>query len=410
MKTKSSTKTIQIMGLIALINISRNLLWLMPSALMTPIMQDSGLSYTQVGQMSLVVTVMMGVFLIGGSYILEPLGIGKALLIGLGCLAGDGICTYVNQGFVVIMIGKVLCGIGYGMTTCAITALIANSFPPKRLGLMNSVNTCITSLTISLAYLIIVPAYTSLGSWRTEAALWSVCNIIVAVLVLLWRGKRKNVVETEKCEEKQPNNLRAAWRFRSIRCFVLMCGSISLLYVCINSYYPNYLHQVLGFPIATASSMAGTIAIAGVVGSLLMGVVVTKIKRPQITIFIMLMVLSLAFGGMVSLRSYMGLMGAICCFGASYFALNSLCFTCVMHLQGITPFTASAGIALMTACGSLFAIFVPNVQQFLYDCFGLQGAFVIFGALLLPAFLGTALQRNLPILSGQKNEKDKLPD
>ena len=398
-RLKKNLQFIWIIGLIAAINICRNLLWLMPSALMKPIMEDTGFSHTQVGQMSLVVTVMMGVFLIGGSYVLEPLGIRKALFIGMLCIAGDGLFSFIQGQYAAIMAGKVFCGIGYGLTTCAITALIASSFPQKQIGMINGINACITSLSISLSYQIIVPVFTRLNSWRLEAILWSICSCIVAALVLLLVPNKERNNSTESCRYLQTNNLAAAWQFQIIQNFVLMIGSLLLLYVSINSYYPNYLHQVLDFPLAVASSMTGLIAISGVAGSMLMGFAVSRLKHPKKAILVLFVVLSLSFLGMTMLQANIGLTCAICGFGASYFAINSLCVTCVMRIPGITPFVASAGISMMSACGSLLALIIPTVQQFLTAQLGAQTAFLLLGSLLLPALWGALLQRNLPTLS-----------
>ena len=83
-------------------------------------------------------------------------------------------------------------------------------------------------------------------------------------------------------------------------------------------------------------------------------------------------------------------MAATCCFGVAFFALNSFSITCVMRLPGMTPFAASAAISLMTACGSLLAILIPYLLQFLSDLVGLRAGLFLLGTLLLPVLMAAA--------------------
>lgn len=171
---------------IVLFNICRNFLWLLPSALMSPIMTDLNLNYTQVGFMSIVVTVFMGVFLICGSMLLQRLGSVRIMTLGILCFAIDGLCTCFASTYPVIMIGKLFCGIGYGLTTCGTTALIAEIFPHSRLGFANGLNACITSLTVAFSFQLIAPLYEILGSWKLEAGIGGTLSLCACMLFYGW--------------------------------------------------------------------------------------------------------------------------------------------------------------------------------------------------------------------------------
>lgn len=71
---RSSICNILLIAVLVFMNVCRNFLWLLPSALMSPIMNDLNLNYTQAGQLIMIVTVMMGMFLIFGSMILGKTG------------------------------------------------------------------------------------------------------------------------------------------------------------------------------------------------------------------------------------------------------------------------------------------------------------------------------------------------
>ena len=376
-----------LMGLAVLVNICRNFLWLLPSALMSTIMTDASLSYAQMGHMSLVVSVLMGFFLIGGSYILEPIGPSVALCIGTVALAVDGFCSSIGNNYTVLILGKVFCGIGYGLTTCSITALIAQTFPKERLGLGNSMNACISSLSVALAYRVIVPVYQRIGSWKIEAGALAVLSMATAIVIFLWdRGLRRPA-----SKKTQKNNLLEALRYPVVHKFIAIYGSLNLLYISLSSYFPNYLSQVAGYSLEEASSLAGMISLAGIAGSMSMGLIADRGKKRKPVILLLVALAFAGFCGMMSLRVKWALICAILCYGGSYFALNAFCITSVMRINGITVFISSAAVSLMAAFGNQLALFIPNLQQILADNMGLQFAVASLGVLFLPAGIGGIL-------------------
>ncbi len=69
--------------LLSLMHLCRNFLWLIPSALMGPVMRDLGLNYTQSGYLLMIVTLMMGIFLLLGSGLLSVVPPAAAMIIGM---------------------------------------------------------------------------------------------------------------------------------------------------------------------------------------------------------------------------------------------------------------------------------------------------------------------------------------
>lgn len=355
---------------------------------MSRIMDDTGISYTQAGQMLTIVTLMMGVFLLCGSWILGRVGAVRGMTIGCLCLAVDGFCSCFGGNYILIMIGKIFCGCGYGLTMCSSVALIAATFPTEQLGLINSLNSCITSLSISLAYQFIVPIYEQLGSWQAETAMWGNISIGAAILFIVWRRCAKGISARASSTGQNTNSIRLAWRFPLVRRMIFIVGGTLLLYSSLTAYFPNYLHTDLHFSLDTASSMAGAISISGIIGSLLIGICRPLLNYAKQTICVLLLLMAAGFAGMLFFHQYALLMIAICCFGASYFALSTFCSTTTMRQPHMTPLVASAATSLMSACGSLLAIIVPQVQEALSGAFGLKAAIAALGILFIPAYIG----------------------
>ena len=370
-------------------NLCRNFLWLIPSVMMSSIMAELGINYAQAGYLVLIVTVMMGVFLFAGNYLLGWISPPTAMTIGLLCSAADGICSFLGQSFGVIMVGKALGGIGYGLTTCASTALITSSFPKEKLGIINGVNACTASLTITCAYQFIIPLADSLGSWKMESLFWAIGSLITILLFLLWKATTGYQSPRRQVPVRGGGYMRQAVQYRFVRCCMLIMNSLMLVSVYISSYYPNYLHAVQGLTMQEAGSLAGKISVFGMIGSLLMGVLVGKIRNSRRVSIAMVLMLGGGFCGMILLRQYWLLLAAVCCFGGCFSALSSFLSTRIMQLPDIPPLAASAGVTIMSGIGSLIALAVPQVHQTLSDTVGLPATMIAFGVLFLPAIIGT---------------------
>jgi len=127
----------------------------------------------------------------------------------------------------------------------------------------------------------------------------------------------------------------------------------------------------------------------GMIGSLIMGVLVGKIRNSRRVSIAMVLLLGGGFCGMILLRQYWLLLAAVCCFGGCFSALSSFLSTRIMQLPDIPPLAASAGVTIMSGIGSLIALAVPQVHQTLSDTFGLPVTMIAFGVLFLPAIIGT---------------------
>lgn len=105
-------------------------------------MEELGIDYGHAGYLVLIVTVMMGMFLFGGNYLLGRISSVTAMSLGLFCLTLDEVCSFLGRSFPVLLAGKALCGIGYGLIICASVALIASTFPKKQIGIDQAIYDC----------------------------------------------------------------------------------------------------------------------------------------------------------------------------------------------------------------------------------------------------------------------------
>lgn len=372
--------------LIILMNICRNFLWLVPSSLMSPMMAELGMNYTQAGLLVTIVTVIMGVFLVGGNFLLNYIPPLFSMVLGLAVLAFGGIGSCLAESYGVILASRVVVGMGYGLMQCATAALFTSFFPRDQLGFINGLNSCINALSISLGYALIVPIYTLLGdSWKAVTLLLSAASVVTMALFLLWFLPAKSRLAAAVGTEKQTGVVRGALSYPLVRRLIVLYACIMPVYITLSSYYPNYLHEVLHYSLEASGNLVSAMNIAGMAGCLLLGSVLHLIHRRRALYLGLFGLYCLGFAGMVTLRSELPLVIAICLFGGAYNALNAMCCTAVMTQAGIPPLVGSAGATMFAVCGSLLNLASPTVLQALTERFHLDGALIAFGLLLIPA-------------------------
>lgn len=380
--------SLSLIVLIVLMNLCRNFLWLIPSSLMSPMMAELGMNYTQAGLLVTIVTVVMGVFLVGGSYLLNYIPPLFTMVLGLGVLAVGGFGSCLGQSYPLILASRVVLGMGYGMAQCATAALFTSFFRRDQLGFINGLNSCINALSISLGYALIVPIYDWLGSsWRAEASILSFASLAVMVLFLLWYLPAKNHLKQALDGTRETGVVRSALGYPLVQRLIALYAFIMPVYITFSSYFPNYLHETLQYSLEDAGTLVSAMNVAGMIGCLILGSVFHLVRRPKTIYWGLFFLFCLGFAGMVTMDSSLPLLVSICCFGASYNALCALCATLIMTQRGISPLVASAGASMMAVCGSLINLASPTVLQTLSNRFQLGGALLSFGLLLLPATL-----------------------
>lgn len=374
--------------LIILMNLCRNFLWLVPSSLMSPMMAELGMNYTQAGLLVTIVTVVMGVFLVGGNYLLNYLSPLVSMVLGMGILALGGMGSCVVQSYPLLLASRVLVGMGYGLAQVATAALFASFFSSDQLGFVNGLNACINALSISLGYALIVPFYEMLGqNWRAETIILSVSCLVVLVLFLLWYKPAKAHLQATAPSRGQAGVVRSALEYPLVQRLIVLYAFIMPVYITFSSYYPNFLHEVLHYSLEDAGNLVSAMNVAGMIGSLLLGCVMHLIFRRRTLYLILFGLFCLGFAGMVTLQAPIPLLISICCFGGAYNALNAMCCTVVMTQAGIPTLVGSAGATMLAFCGSLLNLASPTVLQALTDRIQLGGALTAFGILLIPALV-----------------------
>ena len=396
-------KNLQLLALviIALISCLRAMIWILPSPLMGVISEDLDLTLSQGGMLMYIVTILMGAFLFFGSICVDRLGSWRAMALSIFCFIVDGVTAWFATSYWVLMIGRVMSGVGYGLNTCALGVLVAERFPPEKRLLANGFCAAMNSVGVMLAYAVTIPLYDIMGeSWRKLLLTWSASALVLGIVYTLMESrlekkgpqKEANPVK-EKAKGKTGNSsLVVALRYRETRWTIFAMFGGMWLYTCFNTYLPTVLPELAGIDTATASTVASLISAGGLISCLCCAFL--KGKCPAKGLMIGFCVLMCAGAFMSILLPMPALQVGVFFTGFGFTAWATVIATVLMGTPGFTPEVYGAANALYYGTGSLFTILVPSVFEALAGGVGMKTTMLIFSALAIIPILGMAMYPN----------------
>lgn len=369
----------------------RSVIAMMPSALMSVIMADMGIGYSEAGMLAYIVTIMMGVFLFVGSSVISKLGAVRALAIAMACFGMDGVISFITRNYLLMVLGRALSGIGYGFTIGATSALIAAWFDKRHYSVANSVSGVINSFSLAAAFGVIVPVYNIIGSWQGEAVFWSGLAIACCLLLLIWgRGKTDKTVAAGECQRPAYSLIRAM-KYKEVWYLTIAMAGSMWVSTSLMTYLPTHLAQTYGMPIEHASFAAGIISLAGMAGSLFAGFLFRRVENKKVLLNIPV-VIALCSSVCIALLPP-GTLLYICifCFGFSNTGWCTISSTYLMGLEGVTPAILSGLMAIMLGTGSLLAFFAPFLFETLKETAGMQMTLLLFALMSVPSLFSMLL-------------------
>ncbi len=384
-----------LLALFAGVNFVRVNLWIAPAPLMAVIMGDLSITYGQSGMLLTTVTLFMGVFLLVGSAVIDKLGNTAALKISMVCLVLDGAIVYLTKSYAMMLLGCVMNGIAHGLSGGAIASLVLERYEPRRHGVVNSINTAVNGVSTAAVYIITVPLYRLLNSWRTVMLLWS----FAAVLLFLWfqlydRRNRRPLKLTPAPEadlKKEKSSLQKAARIREVWFFTVAMVGAFFVYNALVAYLPSYLTSIQGFSAELAGIATGLMSVGGILGGLSCGAISVRITRKNLMIAWIFLFTALADAGMVLFSNR--ILICICIFvaGIGFSGWLPVSLTAIMQLKGMTPRLIGGANAIYLSIGSLATFVVPPLFQGLQSLWGMQTALLLFGLSMIPSLLSMLL-------------------
>ncbi|TCP25615.1 putative MFS family arabinose efflux permease [Scopulibacillus darangshiensis] len=248
-----------------------------------PIMKEFNLSYVQwglVGSSFFWLFSIAGVF---GAGLSDRIGSKKMLSILLMSWAVLQFGAYAIVGFPILILYRVLLGIGEGPFTPTGYAHLKKWFPPQSRGIAFSIFNSGATLGALISAPIIVAMIENLG-WRTAFASLGLLSFVWVILwVLIAKEKPKGSMGWS-----EPSSPSGKLKWSEISSIILTPTCILVLFTCFASFWfstwsavwlPTYLVKVVGLTPMEMGYAAVAIGIAGAVISILVSYVSDRLYK-----------------------------------------------------------------------------------------------------------------------------------
>jgi len=365
------------------------------------IMQELSISRGTVSWFISAPQILTVAFAVPAGILASRIGLKKTFAIG-SFLEAAGIIAPLCLNYPMLLVSRVLFGIGLAITSPIAAGIIAQWFSRKETPLANGFNTALASVGQSISRFVTIPIAAAL-SWRGTLASYSALILITAALWTIM-GREKPalppdnpgtpVARSEPVES--PGNM-STWQVLRRRetlflAFSLM-GAFGLFFA-LSSWLPTYYYEVFKMPLTQASSVSAIFMLGGLPAGIVGGILPSRFgfRKPILVVSgIMVGVMGIAC---FIINNPFIIFPAVALYGFFAIVYMPSVFTIPMELPGMTPRTGSLMLSLALAAGSFGGFMCPIIVGYLADFTGsyLPGFYgscalslsLLIGGLLLP--------------------------
>lgn len=389
-----------IAALILPVRLCVGIIWGAAGPLLPLMMQEFGVSRGNAGWFASVSPLLMMVFAVPSGIIANKVGIKKAFAIG-AFLQASAIVAPLFNSFPLILLTRVLFGIGIAMTIPLVGGIIAQWFNRREVPLINGFSQASTSLGNAFAFYATIRIAKAL-SWRGTLALYSGVALIFAFLWLIlgrehWRTMEDNpevALGEHQLPEVSPLPPAKILRQKATSLLAFSLMGAFCLFTALSSWLPTYYHEVFKMSLASASSVAALLTLVGIPACILGGIVPMRLGLRKPLIVVSGFIVGLAALGCFMVNNPVVISLALTVYGIFGVIYTPSVFTIPMELPGMTPQTGSLILALALAAGNLGSFMGPLIVGYLADLTGsyipgfliccLLSLSLLVGGLLLP--------------------------
>jgi len=319
---------------------------------------------------------------VGG--LIRRLGAMTASLLSL-VLAGSGLAILAGGHVALGVLGALVSGLGYGITTPASSEILARNTPSAIRGLVFSIKQTGVPLGGVLAGAAIPTLTLALG-WPAAVGLAGVAALLLAAMLLPLR----HGLDARRPDEPPPagpSGLAVVRGHRRLHLVALASFGFSAVQLCVTSYLVIHLVRSGGMALVTAGLVFATAQIAGALGRILWGHIADRTGNAGATLMVLALataVLLLAIGQLTpAWPSALAVLAAVA-IGATSLAWNGVFLAEVAHLAPAGQAGAATGGALVFTYAGV-VVGPPGFALLLWLGWGYAGAFAAAALLILAA-------------------------
>ncbi len=326
-----------------------------------------------------------------GSLIINRFGLNRVFTLSWFMLGMLALSPWI-QDFYLMLLLRLVYGIGAGLMMTATASLIMQWFRPNEVPIINTLLLIVISLGIAISITLAAPLAAHI-SWEGVLGIFGGIGLCGAFAWKFYGRTRSTHIQ----EASAIFTLREVWEvIRDRTIFLLVVGDalVFVNYAAVTSWLPTFLHEFRSMSLDQAGYVTGLLPTVGIFAVLLGGFLAVRVKARRLLFLAPGIMVAIGGFGAFLLHEPLAINLSILALGFGTWVYQPLLLTLPMQLPWMTPrkitvvWGASLTIAgfgmfispvVVGASRDLFGTFVPG-----FSIWAVFGCALIFTGLFLP--------------------------
>ena len=326
-----------------------------------------------------------------GSLIINRFGLNRVFTLSWFMLGMLALSPWI-QDFYLMLLLRLVYGIGAGLMMTATASLIMQWFRPNEVPIINTLLLIVISLGIAISITLAAPLAANI-SWEGVLGIFGGIGLCGAFAWKFYGRTRSTHIQ----EASAIFTLREVWEvIRDRTIFLLVVGDalVFVNYAAVTSWLPTFLHEFRAMSLDQAGYVTGLLPTVGIFAVLLGGFLAVRVKARRLLFLAPGIMVAIGGFGAFLLHEPLAINLSILALGFGTWVYQPLLLTLPMQLPWMTPrkitvvWGASLTIAgfgmfispvVVGASRDLFGTFVPG-----FSIWAVFGCALIFTGLFLP--------------------------
>ena len=326
-----------------------------------------------------------------GSLIINRFGLNRVFTLSWFMLGMLALSPWI-QDFYLMLLLRLVYGIGAGLMMTATASLIMQWFRPNEVPIINTLLLIVISLGIAISITLAAPLAANI-SWEGVLGIFGGIGLCGAFAWKFYGRTRSTHIQ----EASAIFTLREVWEvIRDRTIFLLVVGDalVFVNYAAVTSWLPTFLHEFRSMSLDQAGYVTGLLPTVGIFAVLLGGFLAVRVKARRLLFLAPGIMVAIGGFGAFLLHEPLAINLSILALGFGTWVYQPLLLTLPMQLPWMTPrkitvvWGASLTIAgfgmfispvVVGASRDLFGTFVPG-----FSIWAVFGCALIFTGLFLP--------------------------
>lgn len=380
-----------------------NVIWFVPSPLLTIIMEDLDLNLSLGGLGISIICLLIAIFSLTGGWLAERIGAKKAFMYGLWLMAAGAVYCLLVKNYTGFFISRIGVGIGAGLCLTVSSVIIMKWFPEDERPYINTINSLLPYVATGLTFTLTIPLFILLNhSWRMVIVFWGILLTFTALAWTIWgrEGNDSHDISEDARQTLGWSSYADLWRNREVRLLSIALAGDLWSFQFLSSILPTYFTAELGMSLDLSSKLTAIFPVAGIVAGLICGIWMSRIGlRKPFTYPLHIMIFIGTFMA-INCTGFLRILGiAMAGFGNAGWA--PALFTMPMEFKDMNPEKVGIVYSIMLSIGYMAAFISPWLGGWLAERISIHHTIFLFSISSLVAAVCTFLMQE----TGTRNKR-----